>query len=109
MVKCSSAEKASGTAKAKDLLAELVDKRVGDLLSREENRGLFDGLEKATQRVEIARKELLEIEKQEEEAKAMREYVRKLSSREAEVRFYFIFMCFKSPNVSLCRISFVFH
>lgn len=109
VVKCSSEEKASSTAKAKDLLAELVDERVGDLLSREENRGLFDGLEKATQRVEIARKELLEIEKQEEEAKAMREYVRKLSSREAEVRFYFIFMSFKFPNVSLCRISFVFH
>lgn len=96
VVKCSSEEKASSTAKMKDLLAELVDERVGELLSREEDRGLFDGLEKATQRVEIAKKELLQIEKQEEEAKGMQEYIQKLANREAEVRFYFIFMSFKT-------------
>lgn len=109
VVKCSSEEKASNTAKTKALLAELVDERVGELLSQEENRGLFDGLEKATQRVEIARKELLQIEKQEEEAKVMREYVQKLASREAEVRFYFIFMSFKSQMLELTLIFMSFN
>jgi hypothetical protein len=50
-----------------------VDERVQELLNREENRGLLGGLEKASKRVELAKRELAEIEKQELEAKLMRE------------------------------------
>lgn len=62
-----------------------MDERVEELLNREENRGLLDGLEKASQRVEMAKRELAEIEKQELEAKLMREYVNQLESRASEV------------------------
>lgn len=63
----------------------MVDKRVEELLNREENRELLDGLEKATLRVEMAKKELAEIEKQESEAKQLRNYINQLESRTSEV------------------------
>lgn len=63
----------------------MVDKRVEELLNREENRELLDGLEKATLRVEMAKKELAEIEKQESEAKQLRNYINQLESRTSEI------------------------
>ncbi|XP_062146821.1 uncharacterized protein LOC133854599 [Alnus glutinosa] len=82
IVKCNSSEESGNL---KDALAGMVDERVQELLNREENRGLLDGLEKASQRVEMAKRELAEIEKQELEAKLMREYVNQLESRASEI------------------------
>lgn len=63
----------------------MVDKQVEELLNREENRVLLDGLEKASQRVEIAKRVLAEIERQELEAKQLRNYINLLESRASEV------------------------
>ncbi|XP_059442259.1 uncharacterized protein LOC132174642 isoform X2 [Corylus avellana] len=82
IVKCNSSEESGNL---KDSLAGIVDERVQELLNREENRGLLDGLEKASKRVEMAKRELAEIEKQELEAKLMREYVNQLESRASEI------------------------
>lgn len=56
-----------------------------ELLNRQENRVLLDGLEKASQRVEMARRELAEIERQELEAKQLRDYINQLESRASEI------------------------
>nr|GMD11761.1 homer protein [Ipomoea batatas] len=69
----------------KDALSGMVDARLEELLTREENRVLFDGLEQATRRVELAKKELAEIERQEVEAKAMRDYINQLETRASEI------------------------
>ncbi|XP_077248487.1 homer protein [Tasmannia lanceolata] len=82
-VKCSSEERES--MGMRDLVSGLVDKQVQDLMNREENRVLFDGLEKATQRVEMARKELAEIERQEKEASQLKDYVGQLENRTSEI------------------------
>lgn len=63
----------------------MVDERVEELLNREENRVMLDELEKASQRVEMARKELEIIKTQEIEAAQMKDYVQKLESRTSEV------------------------
>ncbi|CAL5437895.1 unnamed protein product [Camellia sinensis] len=89
-VKCSNnseqgqSDGVGGGGGLKEVLSGMVDERVEELLNREENRVLLDGLEKATQRVEIARRELAEIQKQEIEAKQLREYVNQLESRTSE-------------------------
>lgn len=73
----------------------MVDKRVKELLNREENKNLLDGLEKASQRVEMAKRELAEIERQEIEAKQMSNYVNQLESRASEVCYIIhLFGCF---------------
>ncbi|KAG8382559.1 hypothetical protein BUALT_Bualt05G0090000 [Buddleja alternifolia] len=69
----------------KDVLSGMVDERVEELLKKEENRGLLDGLEQASRRVEMAKRELAEIEKQEMEAKKMRDYINQLESRASEI------------------------
>lgn len=69
----------------KDVVYGMVDEQVQSLLEKEENKGLLDGLEKAAERVEIARMELAEIEKQEAEAKRVQDYVKQLEARAAEV------------------------
>lgn len=84
IVKCSSKNQ-SETGNLKDVLSGLVDERVEQLLSKEENRVLLDGLEKATQRVEKAKSELALIERQEAEAKLLKDYVDKLQSTTSEV------------------------
>lgn len=71
----------------KDALSGLVDQQVEELLKRKENRVLLDGLEKASQRVENAKRELAEIERQELEAKQLRDYVNQLERRAFEVAF----------------------
>ncbi|KAL6550337.1 hypothetical protein OROMI_020825 [Orobanche minor] len=69
----------------KDLLSGMVDERVEELLNKEENKGLLDGLELALKRVEMAKGELDEIEKQEMEAITMRDYINQLESRASEI------------------------
>ncbi|XAR55182.1 hypothetical protein NMG60_11030602 [Bertholletia excelsa] len=84
-VKCANSSEQGEMGGLKDALSGMVDERVEELLNREENRVLLEGLEKASQRVEMAKQELAEIEKQEIEAKQMRDYVNKLESRAAEI------------------------
>ncbi|KAK6935591.1 hypothetical protein RJ641_035746 [Dillenia turbinata] len=69
----------------KDALLGMVDRRVEELLNKEENRTLFAELEKATQRVEIAKRELAEFERREIEAKQMRDYIIQLETRASEI------------------------
>lgn len=66
-------------------LSGFVNQQVEELLKREENKELLDGLEKATLRVEIAKRELAEIEKQEMEARELRDYVSQLENRSSEI------------------------
>ncbi|KAL1828170.1 hypothetical protein DCAR_0207364 [Daucus carota subsp. sativus] len=69
----------------KEVVYGMVGEQVESLLKKEENKGLLDGLEKAAERVEIARMELAEIEKQEAEAKRVQEYVKQLEARASEI------------------------
>lgn len=69
----------------------MVDERVDGILNREENKVLLDGLEKASQRVDVAKRELAEIEKQELEAKQLRDYINQLETRASEVCHSFLF------------------
>ncbi|GAB4857664.1 hypothetical protein Ancab_015570 [Ancistrocladus abbreviatus] len=69
----------------KSALSNIVDQKVEELLNKEENRELLDRLNKASERVEMARKELAEIEKQEFEAKRMRDYIEQMEGRAAEL------------------------
>lgn len=87
-VRCSSGQKeGSGEGmRFKDALPGIVGEQVEELLKREENKKLLDDLAKASQRVEIARMELAEIEKQENEALRMKAYVNQLQTRASEVR-----------------------
>lgn len=72
----------------KDALSGIVGKQVEELLNREENKGLLDGLEKASQRVEMAKRQLVEIEKQELEAQLLGNYINQLEARASEVSFF---------------------
>ncbi|XP_010538852.1 PREDICTED: uncharacterized protein LOC104813055 [Tarenaya hassleriana] len=83
--KCRSSSESSGDRDLKDSLSGIVGKQVEELLSREENKGLLDGLEKASMRVEMARRELAEIERQELEAKLLQDYVNQLETRASEI------------------------
>lgn len=74
----------------KKSLSGIVGNQVEELLSREENKNLLDGLEKASMRVEVAKRELAEIERRELEAKLLQDYVDKLESRAAEVSGLFV-------------------
>ncbi|KAF3434202.1 hypothetical protein FNV43_RR25305 [Rhamnella rubrinervis] len=84
-VKCSSSGSSEQTSNLRDALAGIVDERVDEMLNREENKVLLDGLEKASQRVELAKRELAGIQKQELEAKQMRDYISQLESRASEI------------------------
>uniref|UniRef100_A0A5B7BMP8 Homer protein n=1 Tax=Davidia involucrata TaxID=16924 RepID=A0A5B7BMP8_DAVIN len=87
LLKCSNSSECeqSENGGLKDVLSGMVDDRVDELLNREENRVLLDGLEKATQRVEMAKRELAEIERQEIEAKQLRDYINLLETRTSEI------------------------
>ena len=67
------------------MLSGMVDERVEQLLNKEENKALLQGLEQASSRVEIAKRQLAEIQKQEAEARVMREYIDQLESKASEV------------------------
>ncbi|KAL8539936.1 hypothetical protein ACS0TY_001517 [Phlomoides rotata] len=69
----------------KKVLSGMVDERVEQLLKKQENRELLEGLEQASMRVEIAKRELALIEKQEIEARSMRDYIDQLESRASEI------------------------
>lgn len=62
-----------------------MGEQVEELLNREENKVLLDGLVEASERVEKAKRELAEIERQEIEAKLAREYINKLETRASEI------------------------
>lgn len=80
-----------GGGDLKKSLSGIVGNQVEELLSREENKNLLDGLEKASARVEVAKRELAEIERRELEAKLLQDYLDKLESRAAEVSHLFLF------------------
>lgn len=85
-VKCSTnGSPTSDEGGLKNILSGMVDERVEQLLNKEENRDLLKGLEKASSRVETAKRQLAEIQKQEMEAKVMREYIDQLESKASEV------------------------
>ncbi|KAH6755719.1 homer protein [Perilla frutescens var. hirtella] len=85
-VKCSNnGSAASDEGSLKDILSGIVDERVEQLLNKEENKALLKGLEQASTRVEIAKRQLAEIQKQEMEAKNVREYINQLESRASEI------------------------
>ncbi|GMJ06291.1 hypothetical protein HRI_004298300 [Hibiscus trionum] len=85
-LKCSGNSEEQETSDGlKDALSGIVGKQVEELLNREENKGLLDGLDKASQRVEMAKRQLAEIEKQELEAQLLRNYIHQLESRASEI------------------------
>lgn len=57
-----------------------------ELLQREENRALLEGVEAAERRVELARAALQDIERQEAAARLAREEVRRLEKRRDEIQ-----------------------
>ncbi|GAA0167055.1 hypothetical protein LIER_22074 [Lithospermum erythrorhizon] len=73
------------TGNMNDVLSGMVDKRVEELLNKEENKELLHELEKASQRVELAKRELEEIKRQEAAVKLMRDYINLLESRTSEI------------------------
>ncbi|XP_057520475.1 uncharacterized protein LOC130800809 isoform X2 [Amaranthus tricolor] len=78
-------ENGNGNGSLKNSLSNIVDKRVEELLGKEENKELLDKLNKASERVEIARQELAEIERQELEAQQMRKYINELEKRASQI------------------------
>ncbi|CAM8950572.1 unnamed protein product [Rhodiola kirilowii] len=84
-VRCSSGAELSGNGRLKDALGEAVGEKVEEVLKREENKSMLDELEKASQRVDAARMELAAIEKQEIEARKMKDFVNQLQIRAAEI------------------------
>lgn len=92
VVKCSSnnqqADSASGggdNGSLKNALSNIVDKRVEELLGKEENRDMLDKLNKASERVQLAKKELVDIQRQEVEAQMMRKYIDELEAKASEI------------------------
>ncbi|KAE8727328.1 transcription factor MYB86 [Hibiscus syriacus] len=85
-LKCSGNSEEQETSNGlKEALSGILGKQVEELLNKEENKGLLDGLEKASQRVEIAKRQLAEIEKRELESQLLRNYIEKLESRASEI------------------------
>ncbi|KAI4326788.1 hypothetical protein L6164_019322 [Bauhinia variegata] len=75
----------NGSSDFKDALSAMVDEQVQELLSRQENKILLDGLEKASLRVELAKRELAQIQKQQLAAKRFREHLNKLEGNALEI------------------------
>ncbi|MCL7049678.1 hypothetical protein MKW94_001137, partial [Papaver nudicaule] len=71
----------------KDVVSGLVDKRVEEMLNKEENKGLLDGLTKANERVEFAKKQLADFDKQQQldQTEQMNNYVSQLEIRTSEI------------------------
>ncbi|XP_045820500.1 uncharacterized protein LOC123913715 isoform X1 [Trifolium pratense] len=69
----------------KDALSGMMGEQVEELLSRQENKILMDRLEKASQRVEIARTELAFIEKQELALKQFKDYTQQLEGKASQI------------------------
>ena len=69
-----------GAGAAASWLSSAVGEKVDELLRREENRALLEGVEDAERRVERARAALADIERQEAAARLAREEVRRLEN-----------------------------
>lgn len=93
LIRCSSSNNNSPKGRTsnslKDALTGMVGKEVEDLLSREENRELLDGLVEASDRVERAKRALADIERQQLEADQLKNYVNQLETRAYEVCCFF--------------------
>ncbi|CAN6211503.1 unnamed protein product [Urochloa humidicola] len=74
-----------GDGAAASWLSSAVGKKVDELLRREENRALLEGVEDAERRVERARAALADIERREDAARLAREEVRRLEKRRDEI------------------------
>ncbi|KAH9612468.1 hypothetical protein KSS87_023905 [Heliosperma pusillum] len=68
-----------------EALSKIVEDRVEELLQKDENKELLDKLNKASKRVELAREELANIQRQEMEALRMRDYVNQLETRASQI------------------------
>jgi len=103
--RCRSSDE-KGRDDVKDALYGLVDEQVQELLSRKENQILLDGLEKASQRVEMAKRELELIQKQELAAKQLKDYVNQLEGEIIEVMififFFFLRYQYQKNKINLC-------
>ncbi|ERN10775.1 uncharacterized protein LOC18438957 [Amborella trichopoda] len=86
LVRCRSEEReAIGEPGIKELLSGMVDKRVEELLNKEENKEILGDLEEAIRRVDDAKMELKIIEKQQRETQEMKAYIRKMEERSLEI------------------------
>lgn len=74
-----------GDGAAASWLSSAVGEKVDELLRREENRALLEGVQDAERRVERARAALADIERQEAAARLAREEVRRLEKRRDEI------------------------
>ncbi|VAI20125.1 unnamed protein product [Triticum turgidum subsp. durum] len=84
--RCAPGEGAGEGAPGAEWLSSAVGEKVDELLRREENRALLDGVEAAERRVELARAKLADIERQEAAARLATEEVRRLERRRDEAR-----------------------
>lgn len=82
LLKCRSG---SNSDDLKDAISGIVGEQVEELLSREENKVLLDRLDKASQRVEIAKRELAFIQKQELALKQYKDYTHQLEQKAFQV------------------------
>ncbi|KAF7073778.1 hypothetical protein CFC21_078723 [Triticum aestivum] len=82
---CAPGEGAGEGAPGAEWLSSAVGEKVDELLRREENRALLDGVEAAERRVELARAKLADIERQEAAARLATEEVRRLERRRDEI------------------------
>jgi hypothetical protein len=74
----------------KNALSGMMGEQVEQLLSREENKVLFDNLQKASQRVEIAKTQLAFIQKQELALKHFKDYTQQLQGNAFQVKVTFL-------------------
>ncbi|KAE8813820.1 hypothetical protein D1007_09011 [Hordeum vulgare] len=82
--RCAPGQGAGEGASGAEWLSSAVGEKVDELLRREENRALLDGVEAAERRVELARAKLADIERQEAAARLATEEVRRLERRRDE-------------------------
>ncbi|XP_061344855.1 uncharacterized protein LOC133290736 [Gastrolobium bilobum] len=82
---CSRSSEEQESNDFKDALSGIVDEQVQELLRRKENKVLLDGLEKASLRVEMAKRELALIQKQELAVKQFKDYINQLEGRASEI------------------------
>ncbi|KAJ1442533.1 hypothetical protein SESBI_00899 [Sesbania bispinosa] len=83
--RCSRSSDEKPSNDSNDALSGMMNDQVQELLSRKENRVLLDGLEMASQRVEMAKRELDLIQKQELAAKQFRDYINQLEGKVSEI------------------------
>lgn len=69
----------------KDALSGIMGDQVEQLLSRQENKDLMDNLQKASQRVEIAKTQLAFIQKQELALKQFKDYTQQLEGNASQI------------------------